>query len=141
MLTIDVQNNGPWHVVPEPHAFLPTAKSFMLPVDHTGLVALALLPQETQNKSIELSMSAQFGATAPLSTVLGGLEPIFKAAEDFERNLVRIPRNIFARGRGLRVLSLDGGGVRGLFSVLVLEELMQCLGRMETPNAAEAPKP
>ena len=42
---------------------------------------------------------------------------------------------------GLRVLSLDGGGVRGLFSIIVLEKLMELVRLIDTPNSADALKP
>jgi patatin-like phospholipase/acyl hydrolase len=38
-----------------------------------------------------------------------------------------------------RILSLDGGGVRGLSSLLILREIMEEIGRRT--NAAETPQP
>lgn len=43
--------------------------------------------------------------------------------------------------RGPRILSLDGGGVKGLFSVLILEALMEAVRQIDTPNVPDLPKP
>jgi patatin-like phospholipase/acyl hydrolase len=40
-------------------------------------------------------------------------------------------------GRDLRLLALDGGGIRGLSSLLILKQLM----RQIDPDAEEPPKP
>jgi predicted acylesterase/phospholipase RssA len=42
---------------------------------------------------------------------------------------------------GLRVLALDGGGVKGLFSILVLEAVMEAVQQIDAPEASELPKP
>lgn len=42
---------------------------------------------------------------------------------------------------GLRVLALDGGGVRGLFSILVLEKLMEAVREIDQPFSLDALKP
>ena len=42
---------------------------------------------------------------------------------------------------GLRVLALDGGGVRGLFSILVLEKLMEAVREIDQPSSLDALKP
>ena len=39
--------------------------------------------------------------------------------------------------RGLRLLSLDGGGVRGLSSLLILEYLMNSIDRKNPPRPCD----
>ncbi|XHG05634.1 hypothetical protein AWENTII_008850 [Aspergillus wentii] len=42
---------------------------------------------------------------------------------------------------GLRILSLDGGGVRGLFSTIVLEAIMEKVRQYDLPNSPDALRP
>jgi len=42
---------------------------------------------------------------------------------------------------GLKVLSLDGGGVKGLFSIIVLEHLMEGVRQIDAPHATDPLKP
>ena len=42
---------------------------------------------------------------------------------------------------GLRLLALDGGGVKGLFSIIVLERLMEAVRHIDSPDINDALKP
>ena len=54
---------------------------------------------------------------------------------------ISVPKRPKDPARGLRVLSLDGGGVRGLFTIMVLEKLMENVRAIDTPNNVDALKP
>lgn len=43
--------------------------------------------------------------------------------------------------QGLKILSIDGGGVRGLFSALVLRAIMEAVRDIDTPEFPDIPKP
>ncbi|KAF5556322.1 calcium-independent phospholipase [Fusarium phyllophilum] len=72
-----------------------------------------------------------------LARVLDALDSFMIRAMDVE---TRLHRPIASESRGLCLLSLDGGGVKGLFSIIVINRLMQETRRLEGPGA-ELKKP
>ncbi|KAG9506092.1 hypothetical protein J7337_003071 [Fusarium musae] len=67
-----------------------------------------------------------------LARVLGALDSFMTRAMDVE---TRLHRPIAPVSRGLCLLSLDGGGVKGLFSIIIIDRLMQETRRLEGPGA------
>ncbi|KAF5550931.1 calcium-independent phospholipase [Fusarium napiforme] len=67
-----------------------------------------------------------------LARVLEALDSFMIRAMDVE---TRLHRPIAPESRGLCLLSLDGGGVKGLFSIIVIDRLMQETRRLEGPGA------
>lgn len=67
-----------------------------------------------------------------LARVLDALDSFMIRAMDVE---TRLHRPIAPESRGLCLLSLDGGGVKGLFSIIVIDRLMQETRRLEGPGA------
>ncbi|KAF5982851.1 calcium-independent phospholipase [Fusarium coicis] len=67
-----------------------------------------------------------------LARVLDALDSFMMRAMDVE---TRLHRPIAPESRGLCLLSLDGGGVKGLFSIIVIDRLMQETRRLEGPGA------
>jgi patatin-like phospholipase/acyl hydrolase len=76
-----------------------------------------------------------------MSAVLGSLRQLIPQA----LNWIRVSstggaQNILAAG-DINILSLDGGGVKGLFSIIVLETLMEAVRQIVAPNVPDALKP
>ncbi|KAF5712885.1 calcium-independent phospholipase [Fusarium mundagurra] len=69
-----------------------------------------------------------------LARVLDALDSFMIRAMDVES---RLHRPIAPESRGLCLLSLDGGGVKGLFSIIVIDRLMQETRRLEGPGAEQ----
>jgi predicted acylesterase/phospholipase RssA len=67
-----------------------------------------------------------------LARVLDALDSFMIRAMDLE---TRLHRSSAPESRGLCLLSLDGGGVKGLFSIIVIDRLMQETRRLEGPGA------
>ncbi|KAF5626597.1 calcium-independent phospholipase [Fusarium sp. NRRL 25303] len=67
-----------------------------------------------------------------LARVLDALDSFMIRAMDVE---TRLHRPIAPESRGLCLLSLDGGGVKGLFSIIIIDRLMQETRRLEGPGA------
>ncbi|KAG5750116.1 hypothetical protein H9Q70_007238 [Fusarium xylarioides] len=67
-----------------------------------------------------------------LARVLNALDSFMIRAMDVE---TRLHRPIAPESRGLCLLSLDGGGVKGLFSIIIIDRLMQETRRLEGPGA------
>ncbi|KAF4338524.1 hypothetical protein FBEOM_7563 [Fusarium beomiforme] len=67
-----------------------------------------------------------------LARVLDALDSFMNRAMDVE---TRLHRPTAPESRGLCLLSFDGGGVKGLFSIIVIDRLMQETRRLEGPGA------
>ncbi|KAF6526398.1 hypothetical protein HZS61_009442 [Fusarium oxysporum f. sp. conglutinans] len=67
-----------------------------------------------------------------LARVLDALDSFMIRAMDVE---TRLHRSSAPESRGLCLLSLDGGGVKGLFSIIIIDRLMQETRRLEGPGA------
>lgn len=67
-----------------------------------------------------------------LARVLDALDSFMIRAMDVE---TRLHRSSAPEPRGLCLLSLDGGGVKGLFSIIIIDRLMQETRRLEGPGA------
>ncbi|EXK99848.1 hypothetical protein FOQG_00236 [Fusarium oxysporum f. sp. raphani 54005] len=66
-----------------------------------------------------------------LARVLDALDSFMIRAMDVE---TRLHRSSAPESRGLCLLSLDGGGVKGLFSIIIIDRLMQETRRLEGPG-------
>ncbi|KAF5700877.1 calcium-independent phospholipase [Fusarium globosum] len=67
-----------------------------------------------------------------LARVLDALDSFMIRAMDVES---RLHKPIAPESRGICLLSLDGGGVKGLFSIIIIDRLMQETRRLEGPGA------
>jgi predicted acylesterase/phospholipase RssA len=76
-----------------------------------------------------------------LARVMGSLNRLIPRALEWGGVTLSRTSQPQPRAEGVRILSLDGGGVKGLFSALVLEAVMEAVRRIDTPNNHDAPKP
>ena len=73
--------------------------------------------------------------------VLGSLQRLINRAAGWTGVSFRVHNKLPSPALGLRVLALDGGGVKGLFSIIVLEHLMEAVRQIDAPDITDALKP
>ncbi|KAK1071777.1 hypothetical protein LTR74_003149 [Friedmanniomyces endolithicus] len=117
-----------WVVVPVGRAFLPKATNVELDADHFGLPCPPYLLRSPNHPEIE-------------GIIVEKMIGLISATQDFKGISLDYSTAMVKSGGGLRVLSLDGGGVKGLLAVPVLDALMDRVHRLETPMSPEAPRP
>ncbi|KAI9892858.1 MAG: hypothetical protein M1814_001017 [Vezdaea aestivalis] len=78
-----------------------------------------------------------------LLRVLGSTGRLVDSALAWGGVVDRTPKSnsLAVSSSGIRVLALDGGGVRGLFTILVLESLMEAVRLIDRPSDVDALKP
>lgn len=105
----------------------------------------AILPW-AENRSIdaihrELTKFSDAGDPS-LQRVMGSMERLMSKAREWTGITLSNRENTGHEPvQGPKILSLDGGGVKGLFSVLILEALMEAVRQIDTPNVPDLPKP
>ena len=76
-----------------------------------------------------------------LQRVLGSLQRLIDRVAGWTGVAFRVRSKLPLPASGLRVLALDGGGVKGLFSIIVLEHLMEAVRQIDAPDNTDALKP
>lgn len=114
-------------------------KSFIVPREK------AVLQQARENRPIDSThgnmIKFEHDQDPGLIRVLSSLERLIPRALEWPGVQIRHIRQPETHAGGVRILCLDGGGVRGLFSALVLEAVMEAVRRIDTPDNPDAPKP
>ncbi|KAH6663483.1 acyl transferase/acyl hydrolase/lysophospholipase [Halenospora varia] len=85
-------------------------------------------------RSVYKQVACNGATTAP------GLLPITRAVTE-NRVSGLTDENPQSAGPKLRVLALDGGGIRGLFAIIVLQRIMEEVRKIDCPESEDAPKP
>ena len=104
----------------------------------------ATLP-DAENRSLDVRHSelCKFSDSenGQFQRVLGSLQRLINRAAAWTGVAFRVRNKLPSPALGLRVLALDGGGVKGLFSIIVLEHLMEAVRQIDAPDITDALKP
>lgn len=112
---------------------------------------MIIVPRETatldgaENRAIDAdhpSLTKFTGSTdGQLQRVLGSMRRLIARASAWPGVKTSIGKQPIEPVRDLRLLSLDGGGVKGLFSLIVLEKLMELVRQIDQVESVDALRP